>query len=81
MAGETLLTVTDAEREWWRQESIFRNELDQQARMSEAREKIREKALKEGRKKGKEELIQSLREVGVPEDTIGAALRNLPQRA
>lgn len=51
MAGETLLTVSQDEREWLRLENEFRNELDQQTRMVEARKE----GLAEGEQIGRED--------------------------
>jgi predicted transposase/invertase (TIGR01784 family) len=70
MAGETILTVSQDEREWVRLENEFRNELDWQAGIAEARQA----GLAEGEQK-KQELIKNLRELGVPEETIRAAVQ------
>jgi predicted transposase/invertase (TIGR01784 family) len=52
MAGETILEFTEKEREWFRNESKLKYELDRRTMIAEAQEEGHEEGLKEGRKEG-----------------------------
>jgi predicted transposase/invertase (TIGR01784 family) len=54
MAGETILEFTEKEREWFRNESKLKYELDRRETIAEARDE----GLKEGREEGLKEGIK-----------------------
>jgi predicted transposase/invertase (TIGR01784 family) len=65
MAGETVLTVSQDEREWARLESEYKYKMDQQSRLAVAR--------KEGRAESRLEIARKLKDLGILPDQITEA--------
>jgi predicted transposase YdaD len=76
MAGETILEFTEKEREWFRNESKLKYELDRRETIAEARDEGREEGIKIGEAKGEARGIMIGIEKGQKEKNLQAA-RNL----
>jgi predicted transposase/invertase (TIGR01784 family) len=92
MAGETLLTVSQDEKEWLRLENEFRNILDRQTEKAEARKEGRaegreegievglKEGLAEGRAEGQLEMARNLKALDVPIEKIASASGLSPEQ-
>ena len=70
MASEVLIEITEDEKEWVRQMSELKYQLDTQSRLVTAERKGRQEGLQEGLKEGELKIINLLKSGKSPEEII-----------
>jgi predicted transposase/invertase (TIGR01784 family) len=69
-AGEILMTISDDEREWAIQESIYKAEVDRQAELLATHDLGVEEGLEQGREEGLETAARGMKAKNIPIETI-----------